>query len=583
VFDGDRYFLIAGISPLENIYLLSFGGDEIIRFDYFAMHPERNSRDSVLATIVNDRNRSDVALMIAETGCGSIVRKERPVDDHHEIIAGTLTGRPPYVPRNDSNILARHDVIRQVRNGKPALFEGEGQPRGWWAQFGEWRSVDGNTIGEIPQTLQRICRKAMGTSPKGVDQTPYETAEHLSEDLDAWDQGEMPPHLGPDFWGQGTILRIRKNRAPIIVGVIVILALTIALGLTLQSRKRALAAEEQQAGERLNAVNAQQQEAREKMKAVIAEQKESTERKKVVRVAAQVGKVLDIVGLGDLLPGGVDLIQVAHQLREATDVALELSDDFPLEKATLFEQIGRTYDNLKMSREAVPFLEKSVELYRRVPGVTLQLAGTLNQLAWARTHAGDLRGAVQPARDALREYITAHESEPSHEDVVCAMSDLGKIRLDAGDGDGAEDYIGSLALVRNMSTAEYKAFLIAKLVPVIVKCNSPATRADAKREVLKELGYFLSTDRPRLRVRIPWALAQLGAKIARGVKLPSEYSAMAFVQPMLRPFGVLLIEISAELADDKTVLPDGHRDRTKVHDLQRQVMAELSAGKSPEQ
>jgi serine/threonine protein kinase len=495
-----------------------------------------------------------------------------------------LTGQPPYSPRMDATN-ARHDVITQVRTCEPAPFDGEeGQPLSWLARVRQSRRYRGDRPGEVPLTLRRICRRAMGPTAKNRARPQYASALELAEDLNAWLEGTVPPHVGEDFRGQKAWHWLVTNRLPLslIIGFLVVIATALFVLQWQRADSRARVAEATAATAQADA-HAKDQTARaaEEAKArAQATARAALAEAELVKQKAQTQQVAVASNLRGIEKGLDDLLPMLTRL----------AGDSPAAQAEVDHQIGRAYDDLgfqfvsvlsdsnaapdasRLYGKAIPLLEHAVSLLRGIgPEHRSMLALVVNHLAWAKLHEGRTNDAYALAAEAhtieravLDELTRGSPQNPAisitRENVICYLADLARMRMENGDSKGGADaFVEVLAIASDQEVKVYRLTLIWNIGQAMF---GDATTAKAKiLEVVKPL---LGVG-PRLRERTPWALAGAGEKIANdpqsivaalGLKLPSS-------EPLQR-LGRLMVEVAAELAKDPTILSKDDPDREKV-------------------
>jgi serine/threonine protein kinase len=184
---------------------------------------------------------------------------------------------------------------------------------------------------------------------------------------------------------------------------------------------------------------------------------------------------------------------------------------------------GFALDTQKQAGPARDYLSIAKDLRERIAHeakgqaavrADLALADTLNRLAWSEVHAGNPLGAVDPARKVLK--LRQNRLPPlgdgrPHDDVLCAMADLGQmLRLAKLSDEGEKVFLQMLAAAKGVTGGDAE---MRNQIEGLVKDIAADCFAGQQGHADNELRTFLAPlmdqkSRPRIRGRLPWSLAQ---------------------------------------------------------------------------
>jgi serine/threonine protein kinase len=218
------------------------------------------------------------------------------------------------------------------------------------------------------------------------------------------------------------------------------------------------------------------------------------------------------------------------------------------EASRLWEEVSRTADNDSAAREA---------LIRR--------STALNHLAWALAESGNAAAAIDPASNAY-ELRRSLEGE-SDEDTLAFRFDLGQMQIASNDvPSGLRTFLAGLAVIMGVEASGVMPQLIAA-GNAIADLDADGQREQAKALLRTTIAPFLVADRPRIRARVPWSLAQAGEFVQR-----SNYLLFFGVPNSTRErLGPIMAEVGHELALE--LKPKGHPDIEKTSSLLARMRA----------
>ncbi len=122
--------------------------------------------------------------------------------------------------------------------------------------------------------------------------------------------------------------------------------------------------------------------------------------------------------------------------RGARRIEVELKQD-PETQSHMMDAIGRVYLSAGKTDNALPLLERSLELRRQLFGSEhLVTASSMRSLADARREMGDFAMAEKLLRDALR--IEREKLGNDNDTVAVTLADLASVLMDRGEWDAAE-------------------------------------------------------------------------------------------------------------------------------------------------
>jgi hypothetical protein len=207
-----------------------------------------------------------------------------------------------------------------------------------------------------------------------------------------------------------------------------------------------------------------------------------------------------------------------------------------------------------------------------------RLADVQDQLGWAIV--GDVRNtnglkvrakeAASLAEEAYK--LLSAQSGPTDEDALAALSDSIRFRQLAGDPDSLRAWLRFFAIAFDKPETNLVDELVATVRDTSTLVDGGDTNA-AKLRVRLFLHPLLSEQRPRIRARMPWSLAQAGFELKGAAPLVS------FLPTLFPQFGSLrnlsvdevlktqlvVTDLANDLANE--LLPDTHPDRIKIRDL----------------
>jgi hypothetical protein len=295
----------------------------------------------------------------------------------------------------------------------------------------------------------------------------------------------------------------------------------------------------------------------------------------------------EVVFAADSYNVGDQSLNLDFLFKQAEAKLIILQSD-PRAHAIVLGSLGRVASNWGRFPIAVKWLQESASIWRQLEekgGVVddeitrkRALAAVLNHLSWATV--GDLEASNGLSIRAKEASIAAKEAHdllattlgPTNEDSLAALADWIRFKQLSGDPTFVAEWVRFFALV--MGTNEKD--LVAHVAQTIHETSALIVKGDkvgAKETLRIFLRPLLSEQRPRLRARVPWGLAQAGSELKKvGPWLP-------FVGNLFPDFQVLgqvnaaeitrVQPVVMEVADDlgREILEQGHPDRTKIHEL----------------
>jgi serine/threonine protein kinase/tetratricopeptide (TPR) repeat protein len=314
-----------------------------------------------------------------------------------------LTGLRPFDPARLERA-AFDEVLRIIREEEPPRPSTRLSADGALPPLAAARRTDPRRLtalmrGELDWVVMKCLEKARNRR--------YETAAGLAADVQRYLAGEAVQAVPPSV-GYRVRKLLRRNRGPVAAVGSVLLAALAGAGVSVWQAVRATAAEARAVGERDRAVRAEAEATRQRDEAIEARARADEER--AVAEAVKAFVTSDLLGMtnawgpprGDPRERGPE-VTFRTLLGRAARRAGEQFADRPLVEAGIRRAIGDSYGAVGLQREALPQLERALELYRRHRG-----PDALETLAIARSVAlhylwylGDAALAEPLAREAL--------------------------------------------------------------------------------------------------------------------------------------------------------------------------------------
>lgn len=220
-------------------------------------------------------------------------------------------------------------------------------------------------------------------------------------------------------------------------------------------------------------------------------------------------------------------LTVDYLLEGYMQTARSYSNRVPEASARVLMAAGRIFDNSGRSKEALVPLVEGVLLWRTIPesGNSERLADGLNWLSWAYAHqhpplASEAVGAAQECFDIRKKIFGIR-----NDDTIAAMADLSAMLRLKGDTDSADGmFLGTLALAKGLEgTAPERKQLQSEIEGIVKGIALMSAFSPGNPDALNALDKFLEPvlNRPRLRGRLPWTLAQFGKHIYQHYNKPA--------------------------------------------------------------
>ena len=256
---------------------------------------------------------------------------------------------------------------------------------------------------ELPRELETICQTALEKDP---DQR-YARAADMAADLERF-LSFRPIQAQPVSWRRRTLRFVRRRPAH---AALISLAMLVAIGTPIGLIQANTAIRRQRDRAEAKAIEAQYEA--ETTRAVLAFLTD-----------------LFVVAAGE--DEGAPPVSASELLQLGATRAAAHYVDRPLLQASLFEAIGRTYENLGRPREAIPLLDRSLALRERELGqMHLQVARVLHALAGAHLSDGNHDAAHALGERALRSIpATSDESAAAQADTWVTLGDIALARQD---------------------------------------------------------------------------------------------------------------------------------------------------------
>lgn len=415
----------------------------------------------------------------------------------------------------------------------------------------------------LPKSIATVIRRATKREPGHR----YKNAGEFLEDLQNAAAGRLlaPETENPTPWLK-TLAFCRVNRGPVIAGALIFLALA---GGTVISVLQAREAERQRDIARLRAIEA------ERARAVAEALRLSTDNAMRFLEAGIFGA--DSYNVRD------QVFSVDVLMRQA-EANLSLLQGDRRALAIAKGALGRIASNWGNYSGGQRWLAEAAEAWRACASldgseVALRdqraLAQVLNHLAWAimedhtveAGRSGRAKAAVPVANEAYQ--LIARTTAPDSEDVIAFGADALRMRQWAGDKESIKGWIQLLAMARRETDGEFVEALV-RTIKASAQLASSGRAEEGKAEMEKFLGPFLEPQRPRLRGRTPWAVAQAAKELrAFAVMLPllpfvvPEFRQLGDVQPEeLRTVAPVMLALAADLASG--MFPSGHPNTVAI-------------------
>jgi serine/threonine protein kinase/tetratricopeptide (TPR) repeat protein len=317
-----------------------------------------------------------------------------------------LVGRQPFDFTGDGY----SEVQRRIREEEPAepsrrLAAMDGESAVEVAR--RRRSEPGALLRELRGELDWVVMKAMEKSRT----RRYGTVAELQADLESY-LADRPVEAGPPGVLYRTRKLVRRHRvAAGTVAVVVALVLAFAIATAIQSSRVA------------------------------------RERDKAEQVVAFLVELFEVADPGEARGSTITAREVLD--RGAERIARQLGDQ-PEVQSALLDTMGRVYTNLGLYPQAIPLLERAVDLREReASGESAELGGSLHQLSNVLRRTGELEAAEAAERRALE--LRRAALGDRHLDVAESIQHLGVLAQDRGKPADAERWIGeALALEREL-------------------------------------------------------------------------------------------------------------------------------------
>ena len=363
-----------------------------------------------------------------------------------------LTGSPPF-SRKELEKKGLLEILRVVREEEPPrpstkLSTADALPSLSANRGTEPKKLTGLLRNELDWVVMKALEK---------DRTRrYETANGFAADVQRYLSGEAVIAHPPS-----TAYRIKKfvrrYRGQVIAASLVLLALLTgvvgtALGLLEARRQTAIARDEAEAKEQARAEETNQRAiAQEKERqANAAAEKERTARLEEERQRKYAQAIADFVvddflaltsvegqdrfgGEGEGLDRNATLLDLLYRAAEKLKGRKDLA---PQIEAKLCWIVGVNYRGVGEAAKGIPFLERSVELWRKALGVDHQVTlNAINSLGMSYLRSGKLDQAVLLHEETLK--LRKDTLGPDHIDTLVSMNNLARTYEVAGKWDKA--------------------------------------------------------------------------------------------------------------------------------------------------
>ena len=416
-------------------------------------------RDLKPANILADDATGRVRTRVIDFGVAKLADASFAGGGAQRTVQGELLGTPEYmapeqagggVPdtRNDAfsmGVILYELLGRQLPRASDRLRSG-----GRAALAGAIRSLvpppPSGLAGACPgidEGLDAICLRAIAADPDDR----YASAAALHDDLRRWLHGEDPLALRASRW-RAVRRWVRRHRAAAAAAAVVALAMLAATVLSLRAADAARAAERR--ADRRAEQNARvmgylagivrgadptQQDGRpdvtvrETLGRAVADldagalEDAPLERAEIRRV---LGDAFAGIGLAD---------EALREYGQALDALSSADPPAPAVECAVAIQASSLLSNVRRGVEAVAFAERAVSAAARSPDPARDMARAKSALGEALRSQGD---DLERAQSALEESVAAlRPMADAREDLAAALNNLGIVRIDRGDLDGA--------------------------------------------------------------------------------------------------------------------------------------------------
>jgi serine/threonine protein kinase len=201
-------------------------------------------------------------------------------------------------------------------------------------------------------------------------------------------------------------------------------------------------------------------------------------------------------------------------------------------RAGLLNRIGRIYDNMDRPLKAIACLTQARDLRRRLsPLPELDIAETLNYLAWAQSRTGRYTEAVASAKGSYE--IRQRLLGDSNPDTIVALSDYSRMQAFAGNP-GIRDRLFLMAMLtatgqiptdENIEARYGELTKLALRIDKLSQGHSKEGEAEAERLLRDYVKPYQSM--PAIALRLPWVVSQFGQYLKEEKKLSAAGLALA--------------------------------------------------------
>jgi tRNA A-37 threonylcarbamoyl transferase component Bud32 len=412
--------------------------------------------------------------------------------------------------------------------------------------------------------LERVLLRALSERPENR----YSDAEGFQRDLNAAIRGGLLEIDKPHSVGDRAVAFCAEHRSPVMAAAAVFAALTVGMiGTVWQSLEaRRQAAEALRASIRAEALAEAESAAREQ--AELAGQREREARQRIEKLKQStdnailfVPKLLEAVNYN--VPG--ETLSISSILDSAEAPLSELGEGTRL-SAIAHRTLGRIASNWGQYERGARLLNRSVQIwdeFAKDESIHLdekedrlyQHSQALNFLAWAllgdaRQKQGLRDRAIRAEEPAQKGFLLRKEMAGAGNDsTLCFQADWLRMRLLAGDQLGS--VMGFTDLMAAAAGQDATSFIgaLRGALNDVARLAQEGKSKEAMRRAREFLAPFLSADRPRLRVRLPWSFAQANEElpslplVLRTALGLSESEIVALRPPMAK----LALELAEEI------------------------------------
>jgi hypothetical protein len=429
---------------------------------------------------------------------------------------------------------------------------------------------------KISRKVERVLLHALADRPE----KRYADAEEFRKDLAAAARGglleiDRPEPAKPHTPWQRTQAFCATNRGPVLAGTAVIVALLLGLaGTTWQSvnaRRQAAAARAAQAA----ALRLAEKERATSL--LIARLKESGRRSSLF-----VGQFL--ASLNPYQSQGRPL-DVDYLFKSAERNLANLGDDRGVQ-ALARGIVGRVALDWKRFDWATNQLRRSVEAWEELAredpaaaeeaGARREHAEALNSLAWAelgdkRQKAGLDERAARAEKAAYQAFVIRRDLDGrAHDETLCFQFDWLRMQHHAGDKAATTNFLELLAAAAGQDGLSFLLSLRSATQEVATLIER-GDYASARQRVREFLAPFVSRERPRLRARVPWSLAQVAEELP-SLRLPMPVKFALGLPSELRSLQVCLAEVANDLVGE--LRPGDEQEAKRVREALERIKAQ---------